>query len=72
MNDYETETLAKIREAMADPHVSIRLVPTFDHGTAAQVYVKSRKVSPLLFPGDGESLADVLHMLGTMAEEWAS
>lgn len=61
--------LAKIREALASPGVALRLVDTFGHGTAVQVYVKSRKMSPLLYPPEGGSLSDTLKMLGELAQE---
>lgn len=59
--------LDELREALAGPNVSIRLVSTFTHGRGVQVYVKSRKVGPLIVPEGPQTLADVLHMLGTIA-----
>jgi hypothetical protein len=67
-----TDPMGELREALADPNVSIRLVPTFTHGRAAQVYVKSRKVGPLIVPQQDQTLAEVLHMLGTLAPGGAS
>ena len=68
----ESEAMTKIREALADPNVSIRFTQTFTHGRAAQVYVKSRKVGPFILPAEGQTLADVLHMLGSLAEDGAA
>lgn len=65
----EEETLAEIREALASPHVALKFVHTFTHGRAVQVYVKTRKVGPYLLPAEGQTIADVLHMLGTLAEQ---
>ena len=65
----ERESLDAIRDAMRDPNVALYLVPTFGHGTAVRVKVKTRKIGPLLFPAEGQDIADVLHMLGTMAVE---
>ena len=72
MSAAENEAMTKIREALADPNVSIRIVQTFTHGRAAQVYVKSRKVGPFILPAEGQTLADVLHMLGSLAEDGAA
>ena len=69
MNTHEADALAAIRAALNDPNVALHLVPTFTHGTAVQVKVRSRKIGPMIFPAEGQGLADVLHMLGTMAEE---
>lgn len=65
----ERDALTQIREALADPNASIRFTQTFSHGRAVQVYVKTRKVGPFILPGEGQTLADVLHMLGTLAEQ---
>jgi hypothetical protein len=66
MDESEQTHLAKIREAMASPDVSLHPARTFTHGLGVQVYVKNLKVGPILFPVEGQSIADVLHMLGTM------
>ena len=65
----ERDGLDDIRDAMGDPNVALHLVPTFGHGTAVRVKIKTRKIGPLLFPAEGQTIADVLHMLGTMVVE---
>jgi len=67
MTDAEVDTLAKIREAMKDPNASVRPVLTFTHGMAAQVYVKSRKIGPVICTTEGQTLGDVFKMLGDFA-----
>lgn len=67
--EAENPALAEIRDALRDPNVSIKLPHTFTHGRGVQVYVKTRKVGPLLLLSEGQTLADMLHLLGTMAEE---
>lgn len=69
MGAREQEMLDAVREAMKDPYVALHLVPTFTHGRAVQVKIRTRKVGPLLFPAEGESVGDVLMMLGMMADE---
>jgi hypothetical protein len=61
------DMLAEIRAAMKHPDVRLHLPLTFTHGVGVQVYIKGRKVGPLLFPPDGGTVADTLHMLGEMA-----
>lgn len=61
------EALAEITRALQDPNASIRLPMTFTHGRGAQVYIKSRKVGPIIFPAEGQTLADVMAMLGKLA-----
>lgn len=68
MSDERSEqVMAEIREALTSPDVRIGLPYTFTHGRACQVYVKTRKVGPLIFPPDGGTLADVLRMLGELS-----
>lgn len=64
----DTVTLDSIREALASSEASIRLVYTFTHGRGAQVSVGRRKVGPIIFPTATQTLADVLAMLGHLAE----
>lgn len=68
----DAEVLAQIREAMTDPNVSIKLPMTFSHGVAAQVYIKTRKIGPLIIPSETQTLGDILKMLGDMADGSAS
>ena len=68
MGQKEAEALDAIREAMRDPHVAIHLVPTFTHGRAVQVKIRSRKIGPLIIPKE-RPLSDILTMLGEMADE---
>ena len=64
--------LAEIRVALQDSEVRIRLVHTFTHGRGAQVYVKTRKVGPLMLPREGEDVSHVLAVLGKLAVEASS
>lgn len=70
MSDSTTATtIDELRAALAASDVSLRLERTFTHGRCVQVYVGRRKASPVIIPSDGQTLADVLHMLGTLADE---
>lgn len=64
------DTLVPIKAALQDGG-SIQITYVFGNGLCAQVMKKSRKVGPIIIPArdEGQSLADVLHMLGTMAED---
>jgi len=66
-----TASLEEIAQALLDPNASIRLPVVFGGPAprAVQVYVKTRKVGPLLFPPEGGTLADTLSMLGQMVEQ---
>jgi len=66
--------LAQIRTALADPNMHLRLVRLIFGGSgwAVQVYVKSRKVGPLLLPPDGGTLLDTLAMLDELTPDAAS
>lgn len=66
MDEAEIEHLAKVREAMRSPDVSLHPVRTFTHGLGIQVYVKNLKVGPILFPGEDKDIPDLMHTLGTM------
>lgn len=63
----ETELAA----LLADPATSIRIVVTFTHGKVAQLFRSGKRVSPPIIPNrkEGQSLGDVLKMLGDLAEE---
>lgn len=64
---YSAETLSQIKEALADPNVSIKLPVTFTHGRGVQIYVKTRKVGPIILPTGDQTLADILQMIGSLA-----
>lgn len=60
--------LDELRDALRSEGASIRLVHTFTHGRCVQVYSgKGKKVGRVLVPQDGQTLADVLHLLGSLA-----
>jgi hypothetical protein len=59
----------EMRDALKDPNLRIALPVTFTHGRGVQLYIKTRKVGPMILKSEGQTLADLLHMLGTMAEE---
>ena len=61
------QALADIKEALRSDEVRLRLVYTFTHGRGVQVYVKTRKVGPLLLPAEGQDISDVLAMVGSLA-----
>jgi hypothetical protein len=60
----------EIKDALRSPDGSIKVVQTFTHGKAVQVMRKTRKIGPLIIPNreGGQSLGDVLSMLGEWAE----
>jgi hypothetical protein len=61
------DALAELRTALASDEASIRLVHTYTHGRCAQIFVGKRKATPVIIPSDGQTLADVLAMLGRLA-----
>lgn len=67
MGQREDQTIDELRAALAHPDASIKFTHVFGHGRAAQVYVKSRKIGPFILPSEGQTIADVLHMLGVLA-----
>lgn len=68
MSTTPDQMLADVREALANPDVRIALPHTFTHGRGVQVYVKSRKVGPIILRDEGQTLADMLAMIGRLAE----
>jgi hypothetical protein len=66
------EPLDAIREALQSPDVRIALPHTFTHGRGVQVYVKSRKIGPIILRSGDQSLADLLTMIGNLAESEVS
>lgn len=69
-----TDPLAQVRQALRDPNASLRLVRIV-FGPArwgVQVYVKSRKVGPLLLPPTGGTMLDLLSMIDDLASEPAA
>lgn len=67
MTTPENQALAEVKAALQDSEVRIRLVHTFTHGRGVQVYLKTRKVGPLILPSEGENVSHVLAMLGSLA-----
>ena len=65
----ETEALEQVRTALRNPDMHLRLVCLIfgASGWAVQVYVKSRKVGPLLLPPEGGTVLDTLAMLDELA-----
>lgn len=80
INDGDA-ALARIRAAMSGVHgARLEVVPLLlsGKGSAVQVYevtatesgrFRHKKCGPLIVPGDGQTVADVLHMLGDMTSE---
>lgn len=58
--------LEDIRDAVLDPKGSIKVVLTWGGKTAyaVQAMKGTKKIGPLLFPGEGQDLSDVLKLLG--------
>jgi hypothetical protein len=68
------KTLDQIKTAMQGGDVSLHLVKPMAIsiggtrlGTGVQVKVKNRKTGPVIFPAEGETVADVLKWLGDLA-----
>ena len=57
---------------MREPYVALHVVDTFTHGQGIQVQVRSRKIGPILFPSEGQTVGDVLAMLGYAARRGCS
>lgn len=68
MDARSEETLAEMREALKRADLKITLPHTFTHGRGVQLHVGRKKVGPILLRSEGQTLADLLHMIGTMAE----
>jgi hypothetical protein len=75
-NSRDSEVLAQIKNAMQRNSVKIEIVRSFHLTTGksltgAQVIVnvngQPTKVGPTIFPGEAQTLGDVLKMLGDMA-----
>jgi predicted RNA-binding protein YlxR (DUF448 family) len=66
--EYDNMVLGEIRDALTLPDASIRFVQTFTHGRAVQVYLKTRKIGPVIIVREGQTLTDILTMLGTLME----
>ena len=66
----ESAVLAEIVAALREPDGAIRLTRLVFGPTrrAVQVVRRGRRIGPLLFPPDGGTLADTLHMLGELVE----
>lgn len=62
-------TINEIRDALIHPYGSMRIVQTFTHGRGVQIYLRTRKVGPILFPPEGQSLSDLLATIGSMVSE---
>ena len=59
---------AEIAEALKSDDVRLALPVTFTHGRGVQVMLKSRKVGPILLRSEDQSLADMLYVVGRLAE----
>lgn len=57
-------TLVEIRKEMLSGGARISIVQTFGYGLAVQVMKGSRKIGPLLLPGQGKTLASLMALLG--------
>lgn len=62
-------SLLEIRDALLTGGARIAVVQTFGNGLAVQVMKGSKKIGPLLFPGEGKGLPDLLALLGSVLEE---
>lgn len=69
MGESEQAALTEIRTALREPYVALHLVDTFTHGQGVQVQVRTRKIGPILFPAEGQTVGSVLGMLGTMLDD---
>jgi len=58
--------LEELREAVLDPKGSIRIEHIWggSYPYAVRVMKGAKKIGPLLFPGEGQDLSDVLKLLG--------
>lgn len=69
MDERSEEVLAEMREALKSSDLEITLPHTFTHGRGVQLHVGRRKVGPIILRSEGQTLADLLHMVGMMAED---
>jgi hypothetical protein len=65
----EDATLAEIRHVMRGTNWSLHATYAFGIGVGVQVKVRTRKIGPIIFPSERQTLADVLSMLGDMASQ---
>lgn len=76
MTDEKNDSIvAKIREALNGKDASLHLVHPMaisvggkSLGVGVQVKVGNRKTGPVIFPAEGETVADVLKWLGDMVQ----
>lgn len=67
-NEQARAAHAEIVEALASPHVRLALPVTFTHGRGVQVFEGRRKVGPVLLRSEGQTLRDLLYLVGDLAE----
>lgn len=63
----EDAALAEIQHEMQGTNWSLHATYAFGIGVGVQVKVRTRKIGPIIFPSESQTLADVLSMLGEMA-----
>lgn len=69
MSDQDLDlALEEIKHCMQGVRWSLHGVYAFGFGIGVQVKEQSRKVGPIIFPREDQTLADVFTMLGQMAE----
>jgi hypothetical protein len=67
-----TPPLEQVRDALRNPDHHLRLVRIWlsaGDTWAVQVYVKGRKIGPLLLPPEGGTVLDTLTMLDELTKE---
>lgn len=62
-----SDQLVEMADVLRTGRGQIALVYVFGHGLCAQVMAGRRKVGPLVIPTDGQTLGEVLAMLGDLA-----
>jgi hypothetical protein len=67
MATQEDNALAEIQYVMQGTNWSLHATYAFGIGVGVQVKDRTRKIGPIIFPSETQTLADVLSMLGDMA-----
>jgi len=60
---------AEIKHALTGLRGSLHMTYAFGLGTGVQVKDGTRKVGPIIFPNEGETVSDVLRLLAALIED---
>ena len=61
--------LGEIKHVLQGQDGSLHMTYAFGLGMGVQVKDRTRKVGPIIFPNEGETVSDVLRLLASLLEE---